>query len=358
MRIRKAILTGGGRATRLYPITTTTNKHLLPLANKPMIFHAIEKAVEAGVDEIFINVNPGETDLQKYIGDGGHWNIKIKFFEQRGGPQGIAHVVKEAQDFISNEPFLFYLSDNIILGGIKDTVDEFNQGKYDCLLALAEVPDPQSFGVPLFNENKELIDVLEKPANPPNNFAVAGIYLYGPKVFFKAFDNIARSARGEYEISSIHSYLFKNNHKVGYKEITGWWKDTGLAGDFFVFNKFFFDKLGAPDFPNHGAVDPGTQIIGKVRVGIGSRVAKGVKIVGPVIIAENCILENCEVGPYVTVGQGTEIKQAKINNSIILENCEINCDIKITGSLIGKGVKIIKKHHQAAEGHRMVVGDK
>lgn len=358
MRIRKAILTGGGRATRLYPITTTTNKHLLPLANKPMIFHAIEKAVEAGIDEIFINVNPGETDLQKYIGDGGHWNIKIKFYEQRGGPQGIAHVVKEAQDFIGNEPFLFYLSDNIILGGIKDTVDEFNQGKYDCLLALAEVPDPQRFGVPLFNENKELIDVLEKPANPPNNFAVAGIYLYGPKVFFKAFDNIARSARGEYEISSIHSYLLKNNHKVGYKEITGWWKDTGLAGDLLVANKLLLDKLGAPDFPNHGAVDPGTQIIGKVRVGIGSRVAKGVKIVGPVIIAENCILENCEVGPYVTVGQGTEIKQAKINNSIILENCEINCDIKITGSLIGKGVKIIKKHHQEAEGHRMVVGDK
>ncbi|PIZ93528.1 MAG: glucose-1-phosphate thymidylyltransferase, partial [Candidatus Magasanikbacteria bacterium CG_4_10_14_0_2_um_filter_41_31] len=125
MRIKKAILTGGGRATRLHPITTTINKHLLPLANKPMIFHAIEKAVEAGVTDIFININPGETELQKAIGDGGHWGINVTFFEQTGGPQGIAHVVNEAKKFIGDDPFMFYLSDNVLLGNLTDMFDEF-----------------------------------------------------------------------------------------------------------------------------------------------------------------------------------------------------------------------------------------
>src|SRR3989338_2105712 len=122
MRIKKAILTGGGRATRLRPVTSTMNKHLIPLANKPMIFHAIEKAVAVGVEEIFINTNPGETELQKYIGDGGHWGIKITFFEQTGGPQGVAHIAKVAEPFIKGEPFLFYFSDNVLLGGLKDMV--------------------------------------------------------------------------------------------------------------------------------------------------------------------------------------------------------------------------------------------
>ena len=242
MKIKKAILTGGGRATRLHPITTTINKHLLPLANKPMIFHAIEKAVEAGIEEIFINTNPGEKDLENNIGDGGHWGIKIKFFEQTGGPQGIAHVVNEAKQFIGDDPFMFYLSDNIILGSIKPMFEEFENGNFDCMLALSEVPDPQRFGVPIFDENNKLIDVLEKPANPQNNFAVTGIYLYGPKLFFETFEKIEKSDRGEYEISSIHSHFLKNNKNVGYKEITGWWKDTGKPDDLLLANKLLLDE--------------------------------------------------------------------------------------------------------------------
>ncbi len=358
MKIKKAILTGGGRATRLYPITTTINKHLLPLANKPMIFHAIEKVVEAGVEEIFINVNPGDTELQKFIGDGGHWGIKIKFFEQTGGPQGIAHVVKEAEKFIGNDPFIFYLSDNIIFGSIKEMVDEFNTGDHDCMLALSKVPDPNRFGVPVFCDKGNLIDVLEKPENPPSDFAVTGIYMYGPKVFFKAFDNIEKSARGEYEISSIHSYFLKNNHKVGHKEITGWWKDTGLVGDLLLANKMLLERIDSSEFGVLSSEFDNADISGKAKIGVGTVVGENVKVVGPVIIGENCVLENCEIGPYVTLGSGCEIKNAKIKDSIILENCDINCDILITDSLIGKGVKIIKKHSEEAEGYKMIVGDK
>ncbi len=370
MKIRKAILTGGGRATRLYPLTTTINKHLLPLANKPMIFHAIERAVEAGVEEIFINTNPGETELQKFVGDGGHWGITVKFFEQEGGPQGIAHVVKCAEKFIGDAPFMFFLSDNIILGSLPEIFEQFAKEKYDCMLAFAKVPDNRHLGVPVFDSAGKLIEIWEKPQNPPNDFAQTGIYLYGPKVFFKAFENIEKSARGEYEISDINTYLLKNNHRVGWKEITGFWKDTGLAEDLLTANRLLLNQMTENDFSQQGSVDQSAEISGKVRIGAGARVNKNVKIIGPVIIAENCILEDCEIGPNATIGRGSEVYKAQIINSIVMENSLINSKIKIFDSLIGRGVKIIKRDSSASapfgvssgrmqsEGHKMVLGDK
>ena len=356
MHIKKAILTGGGRATRLQPITTTINKHLLPLANKPMIFHAIEKAVEAGVTEIFINTNPGETELQRVIGDGGHWGIKITFFEQTGGPQGIAHAVNEAHKFIGDDPFMFYLSDNVVLGDLKGMFDEFAEGKYDCMLALSEVPDPQRFGVPIFNEHKELIDVIEKPTDPQNNFAVTGMYLYGPRVFFEAFKHIEKSPRGEYEISSIHSHFLKNGKRVGYKEITGWWKDTGKVDDLLLANQLLLDKTEKEYFIYSPQVVRDASVSGNVHIGNGTQIGKNVVIVGPVIIGENVVLENCTIGPHVTVGSGCEIKDVKIEDSIILDNASIRADIYITHSIIGKHVRLTKK--DTHEPRSMIIGDK
>ncbi len=358
MRIKKAILTGGGRATRLHPITTTINKHLLPLAKKPMIFHAIEKAVEAGVNEIFINVNPGEEELQKAIGDGGHWGINVTFFEQTGGPQGIAHVVREAKEFIGDDPFMFYLSDNILLGSLKQMFEEFEQSGVDCMLALSEVPDATSFGVPVFAEdNKTLIDVLEKPANPPNNFAVTGIYLYGPKVFFEAFENIEKSARGEYEISSIHSHFLKNKKKVGFKEITGWWKDTGKPQDLLTANTLLLSQLEKETLLPGVRVHDTAQINGVAHIGIGATLGEHVVVNGPVIIGENCMLENATIGPNVTLSQGCVVKGAGLQNTIVLENTEIITPMRITDSILGKNVKLVHEPGKI-EGHKMIIGDK
>lgn len=354
-KIKKAILTGGGRATRLRPVTSTINKHLIPLANKPMIFHAIAKAVEAGIEEIFINTNPGETDLQKHIGDGGHWGIKITFFEQTGGPQGIAHVVNEAQKFIGDEPFMFYLSDNIILGSIKPMLDNFSENKFDCMLALSKVPDPNRFGVPIFDVDNNLIDVHEKPQNPPNDFAITGIYLYGPKVFFEAFKKINKSARGEYEISDIHSYFLKNNFKVGHKEITGWWKDTGAPADLILASKLLLEEMPESEFKNLGNIENDAQINGKVKIGVGTTVGKDVKINGPVIIGENCTLKNCVISPNVTIGSGSIIDGVEIANSIILPNCHMVCDLKIKDSIVGSNVQIKKKNTDGF--HRLIVGE-
>ena len=358
MKIRKAILTGGGRATRLHPITSTINKHLLPLANKPMIFHAIEKAVAAGVTEIFINTNPGETELQKYIGDGGHWGISIKFFEQTGGPQGIAHVVNEARDFIGKDPFMFYLSDNILLGDLHGLFDTFHKGKYDCMLALSEVNDPQRFGIATFDDNGTILDVIEKPKNPPNNLAVTGIYLYGPRVFFDAFNRIEKSHRGEYEISDIHSLFLKEGKRVGHKEITGWWKDTGKAEDLLLANQLLLDQI-EPRSEHVGVmIDTDVHIEGNVHIGAGSQIKKGTIVKGPVIIAENCIIDGATIGPHVTIGAGTVIKDAKIKQSILLDNSTIDCDMHITDSMLGRGITLKKRDHQYQEGKRMIIGDK
>ncbi|MBI2990253.1 MAG: glucose-1-phosphate thymidylyltransferase [Candidatus Magasanikbacteria bacterium] len=355
MNIRKAILTGGGHATRLYPITTTINKHLLPLANKPMIFHAIEKVVEAGITDIFINTNPGEIELQKHIGDGGHWGVRIRFFEQEGGPQGIAHVVKQAQDFIGDDPFIFYLSDNILLGSLKDIIQDFRAGSFDCMLALSRVEDPERFGIPYFNESKELIDVVEKPSKPPNNLAVTGIYLYGPKVFFEAFDHIKKSPRGEYEISSIHSHFLKTGRRVGYKEITGWWKDTGKVEDLLLANQLLLDCLPEKSLALSLNIHKDAKIKGIVHIGLGSVIGQNTEILGPVIIGENCVLENCSVGPNVTLGPGVELLGPRIQNSIILANSSIQAPLGIKDSIIGRQVQIRRLD---SDTQSFVLGDK
>jgi len=352
MAITKAILTGGGRATRLRPITTTINKHLIPLAGKPMIIHAIEKVIEAGITEIFINTNPGETQIQELVGNGDEWGVKITYFEQIGGPQGIAHVVKCAEKFIGTDPFMFYLSDNIILGELHSLVQKFEKEQLDCLLTLSTVPDPERFGVPEFNKDGKLIDVLEKPINPTSNFAVTGIYLYNHS-FFEAFNHIEKSSRGEYEISSIHSYFLKNNFKVGYEEITGWWKDTGKPNDLLLANKLLLDKLMSDN--KERIKKPESKEISNIIFGKNVDMQKKVKIIGPAIIGDDCVFENCTIGPYVTIGNKTHIKNAEISESIIFGGCVIDVPIKISQSIIGDQAKLIKNKENTD--HKLILGD-
>ncbi|MBI5229771.1 MAG: glucose-1-phosphate thymidylyltransferase [Candidatus Magasanikbacteria bacterium] len=356
MVVKKAILTGGGHATRLRPITTTINKHLIPLVGKPMIFHAIEKVIEVGVREIAINVNPGETELQKYVGDGGHWGITICYFEQIGGPQGIAHVVSCARDFVGADPFIFYLSDNIILGSLKAMAEKFTHGGYSACLAFAEVPDPERFGVPEFDEQGALRRVVEKPTHPVCNLAQTGIYFYDTH-FFDAFSNIKKSSRGDYEISDINTWLLENGDKVGWEKVNGWWKDTGTPIDLIIANQLLLDQLVGSHFQNNGTRAEGARVEGKVSIGHGTRVGSHVIIQGPVIIGENCVLENCRIGPYATIGAGTEVYGAEIERSIVFENVNINCLLRIFDSIIGKNTTIISGHHVPQGGRKMLLGD-
>ncbi|MFA5854098.1 MAG: glucose-1-phosphate thymidylyltransferase [Patescibacteria group bacterium] len=350
----KALITAGGRATRLRPITHTINKHLIPLANKPMIFYAIEKLVAVGIKEIGISVNPGEEEMQKAVGDGARWGVKIVFIEQKGGPLGIAHVVNNARDFLGDESFVFYLGDNIILGSLKRFVEKFETEKLNCVLALSKVKDPQRFGVPQI-EGGRIVRVDEKPSEPKSDYAVTGIYVYD-KTFFEAFAHIKPSSRGEYEISDIHTWLIENGKSVGYEEITGWWKDTGKPEDLLEGNQLLLNEMA--DEGREGAeIDTTAVIQGKVSIGKGTVIGPKVLIRGPVVIGENCKIENSYIGPYTSIGRGVEIYNTEIEHSVIFEDVDINCSKRIVDSLIGANATISSAHATLPLGHKLVIGD-
>ncbi len=352
----KALLTGGGRATRLRPITETINKHLIPLANKPMIVHAIEKVKAAGITDIIINTNPGESALEDYLGDGSDYGVKLTYCEQKGGPLGLAHVPTCARELLEGEPFLFYLSDNIILGEINHFVDKFVNEKHNAMLAFAKVKDPQRFGVPEFDASGKLIGMAEKPENPQSDFAITGIYMFDGD-YFKAFDTLEPSARGEYEITGVQSWYLNQGKSVGWEEITGWWKDTGKAEDLLEGNQLLLHELTRDEVFNHAKIGDRVSIQGRVQIGEGTVIDENVLIRGPVSIGKNCTIKNSYIGPYTSIGEGSEIYNTELENSVILEKVDINSNVRIVDSLIGKNVTIVPTHQTLPSGHKMILGD-
>lgn len=350
----KALITAGGRATRLRPITYTINKHLIPLANVPMLFYAIEKIADAGITDIAINVNPGEEEIQKAVGDGSRWHVKITYIEQVGGPLGLGHILKMAKGFLGKEPFLFYLGDNIILGSVKNFVEKFKREKLNALLALSKVKDPQRFGVPEIKDGR-IVRVEEKPTAPKSDYAVTGIYAYDESVW-EAVGAITPSARGEYEISDINTWLITHGKTVGYEEITGWWKDTGKPEDLLEGNQLLLTER-ITETIIEGEVDASARIQGKVHIGKGSHIGAGVLIRGPVAIGENCRISNSYIGPYTSIGNGVEIHDTELEHSIVFDDADINCGRRIVDSLIGANATISAAHDTMPRGHRLIVGN-
>jgi len=349
----KALITAGGRATRLRPITYTINKHLIPIANKPMLFYALEKVAEAGVKEVGININPGEKEIQQVIGDGSRWGIKITYIEQSGGPKGLAHIIKNAKNFLGDESFIFYLGDNIILGSIKRFVEKFINDRLNVLLAFARVSDPERFGVPEIRDGR-VVRVEEKPSQPKSNLAQTGIYIYDSHIF-DAVENIIPSPRGEYEISDANTYLIEKGFNVGYEEITGWWKDTGKPEDLLEGNQLILHDLA--DTKNEANVAPGVVIQGKVKIEKGSYVGGKSLIRGPVVIGKNCVIQDSYIGPYTSIGNNAKIANTEVEHSIIFDHSEIKCGRRIVDSLIGHNAVIASACDSLPLGHKLIIGD-
>jgi glucose-1-phosphate thymidylyltransferase len=350
----KALITAGGHATRLRPVTQTINKHLIPIANKPMIFYALEKVAEIGIKEVGIIINPGDENFQKAVGNGEKFDVKITYIEQKGGPLGLGHVIKMSQGFLGDEPFLFYLGDNILLNSLAHLKKSFEEKKANCLLALSRVNDPQRFGVPDI-QNGKIVKVDEKPEKPKSDFAVTGVYFYDSSIF-KAVENLKPSARGELEISDAHTYLIDHGYKVEYEEITGWWKDTGKPQDLLEANQLVLAALSKSS--RRGEIEAGVTIQGPVDIGAGTKImGRNTIIRGPVIIGGNCYVENSYIGPYTTVGDKVEIYNSEIENSIVLEFTDINCGKRIVDSLIGKNCQITSASKTFPNGHKLVIGD-
>jgi len=346
----KALIASGGRGTRLRPLTHTHNKHLIPIANKPILYYALEAAIDAGIKQIGIVHNADSDEVPKAIGNGKQWNARITYIPQKS-PMGLAHVVKISKKFIGNDNFIFYLGDNMVVGGVKRFIEEFEESGSNCFLTLARVKDPERFGVPEI-KNGKIVRVEEKPREPKSKFAVAGIYIYD-KHIFEAVEHIKPSKRGELEISDAHTYLIRKGYKVGYSEITGWWKDTGKPTDLLEANRLVLDNI-EPRL--NGEIDKSSSVVGKVVLEQGARIFGSV-VRGPVIIGKNSLIENSYIGPFTSIGDNTVIRNSEVEYSILLNECKIiDVKIRIEGSLLGNDVEIVEatgKPHV----HRFMIGD-
>lgn len=346
----KALIASGGRGTRLRPITHTQNKHLIPIANKPILFYAIETVAEAGIKEIAIVHNAESKEVPDFVGDGSAWGVKISYIPQVK-PGGLAQVVGLAESFMDGDKFIFYLGDNMVVGGVKRFIDEYDKSGANCFLTLAKVKDPERFGVPDIKDGF-IVGVEEKPKIPKSQYAVSGIYLYD-KHIFEAVRSLKPSERGELEISDAHQWLIDNGYKVGYTEITGWWKDTGKPSDLLEANRLILDNM-KPHID--GSVDTQSDVAGKVVIEAGSKVINS-KIRGPVIIGRDCVIENSYIGPFTSVGHKTEIRNSELEYSIVLDECKIlSVHTRIEGSILGNDVEIVESNGKPRV-HRFMIGD-
>ncbi len=348
----RALITAGGRGTRLRPLTHTSNKHLIPIANKPMIHYALEAVIGAGIRDIGIVISPDTGhEITRTLGDGSAFGCKISYITQEA-PLGLAHVIRVSEGFLRGEPFVFFLGDNVVVGGISQFVERFTKAGDDCHLVLAKVRDPQRFGVAEIRGGR-VVGVVEKPAIPASDFAVTGIYVYGPKIY-EAVHAIEPSRRGELEISDAHQYLIPQGCRVGFSEITGWWKDTGKPEDLLEANRFALDQLMEPRL--EGAIDAASDVDGKVVLAAGAKVVAS-QIRGPAIIGPGCVIERSYIGPFTALGARCVIRDSELEYSILFEDTQIlDADVRIERSLLGREV-IIRRGETRPHTQKFILGD-
>jgi glucose-1-phosphate thymidylyltransferase len=335
----KAIIAAGGSGTRLRPLTFSSNKHLLPVANKPLLLYPFEAILETGIKEIGIIVNQTRPAVENLLGDGKKWGVKVVYIDQ---PEalGLAHVVKISEQFLDGQPFVYHLGDNIFTEGIMRPFRKFRDSGADALLTIIEHPENNRLGVPYFNESGRLEKVVEKPENPPNKFGVPGLYFFNHHVFeaFSGDDAVQPSARGELEITDLYTYLLTHGYQVEAEQVDGMWLDPGKFDDMLSANQALLDLL--TDSTVEGKIDDYSKIRGRVKVGPSSLVSSST-IEGPVIIGDNCVIEDCVIGPHVSIADHCRLKGLTIRDSIVMEQTELEHIAKpVQASLIGRNSKV------------------
>ncbi len=348
----KALVLCAGRGTRLRPVTHTTAKHLLPVANKPILFYVLEQIRETGIEHIGIIISP-ETGkgIREGVGDGSKWGAHITYIVQPE-PLGTAHAVKIAHDFLGDSSFLMFLGDDLIEGGVREFVEQFHAHTPDALILLKEVPDPHQFGVAELDGEGNIIRLIEKPKEPKSNLALVGAYLFAPEIH-KAIAQIKPSWRGELEITDAIQKFLDMGKRVRSHTLQGWWLDTGTRDDLLNANHVVLDSSLKPDIS--GDVDSKSRIVGTVEIRKGTAVV-GSTIRGPVSIAENCRIKNSVIGPYASIGAGTLIEDSMVERSVVLEKCRI-CNIEhLSDSVIGASAQVLKREHTSGV-MNLFVGD-
>lgn len=351
----KGIILHGGHGTRLRPLTHTGPKQLLSIANKPMSKYALDDFIDAGITDIAVIIGDVYPEkVKEFYGDGSKFGVKITYIYQEK-PGGIAQAIGLCRDFIGNEKFVVYLGDNILKGGIKNFTSRFISSGSDALILLCQVKDPSRFGIATLNGN-HIEKIVEKPKNPESNLAVIGIYFLTPR-FFSIIDNLRPSWRGELEITEGLQNLMISGGKIEYDYVTGWWKDTGTPEDILDANRFMLDNI---QHEISGIIESDESIQGRVVVGKNTKIVKGAIVRGPVVIGQNCTIESgVYIGPYTSVGNNVKLVQGEVENSIIMNNCEVNANIRILDSIIADGSKIVNiPATSLPKGHRFLLGER
>jgi glucose-1-phosphate thymidylyltransferase len=346
----KALVLAGGAGTRLRPITHTSAKQLLPVANKPVLFYGLEAIRDAGITDVGLVVGDTAPAIRAAVGDGSSLGLHASYIPQEA-PLGLAHAVLVAHDFLGDDDFVMYLGDNFIVGGITALVDEFRATRPDAQIMLTRVPDPTEFGVAELDDSGQVIGLEEKPPRPKSDLALVGVYMFTAAVH-EAVRHITPSGRGEMEITEAIQWLIDNGRKVTSTTISGYWKDTGNVADMLEVNRMVLETVE----PRHsGVVDAGCDLIGRVVIEDGAQVS-GSRIVGPVIIGAGSRVTDSYVGPFTSVAEDCVIADCEIEYSIVLRGASIRGVRRIEASIIGHDVEVTPAP-RVPKAHRLILGD-
>ncbi len=350
--VMKALLLAGGRGTRLLPLSNTTAKHLIPVANKPIIFYALDRIEQAGIEQIGIIVShETSTSIKKEVGDGSRWNAEITYILQ-SKPMGIAHAISLSRNYIGESPFLTFLGDNIIQEDIGWIINDFKNHNPDALVLLKEVDNPSAFGVAEVDSSGGIKYVVEKPERYRSNMALVGIYVFTSEIF-RAIDRIKPSRRGELEITDAIQELLIMNKAVRSNILPGWWLDTGTKESVLEANNAVLTCFTKKNI--RGSVDTESNILGLVAIRPGAEIRCS-RIEGPAIIDRDCRISNSDIGPYTSIGSGTLINRSCVSNSVLMEGCTISMVDELKDSIIGKRSKVLGRHNSL--GHiSLCIGD-
>jgi glucose-1-phosphate thymidylyltransferase len=345
----KGLILSGGAGTRLRPITHTSAKQLVPVANKPVLFYGLEAMRAAGIEDVGIVVGETHAEIEAAVGDGSRFGLRVTYLRQEA-PLGLAHAVLVGETFLGDEPFVMYLGDNLLKEGIAPFVRAFRASEPDALILLQKVADPSAYGIAELKGDR-IVRLVEKPAEPRSDLALVGVYLFTPAIFASA-RAIPYSARGELEITEAIQHMIDRGLRVESHTVRGWWKDTGKLDDMLEANRLVLSTL---ESDLEGELSE-TVLEGPVQIGAGSRLVR-CTVRGPVVIGRDCRLTDTYVGPYTAISDGVVIEEAEVEHSIILENSRI-CRIgaRMTDSLVGRNCVIVRSEERPVA-YRFMIGD-
>ena len=348
----KALVLSGGKGTRLRPITHTGAKQLVPVANKPILFYVLENVARAGIRDVGVIISPETGDeVRAAVGDGSTWNLNVTYIPQ-AAPAGIAHAAKIARQFLGADDFILYLGDNLIGGGVDELIERFHSSRSAAAILLKAVDNPSNFGIAEVDESGGIRRLIEKPASPPSNLALVGVYVFSPAIH-KAVEAIQPSRRGELEITDAIQKLVEWGERVDSHVLEHWWLDTGKKDDLLSANTVVLDQWIVRDI--RGEIEGECEIVGRVTMEESARIVAST-VRGPAIIGAGARIERSFIGPFTSIGPNVRIVESVVAHSVILADGEVHGIDRLHDSLIGRGA-VIRRAARRPAGYRLLLGD-